>query len=247
MKMEGNTVLITGGATGIGLAIADRLAKLGNEVIICGRRKDKLDEAQKESSTLHARIADISDRRSREELLDFVVNDYPALNMLINNAGIQRKIDLASGEDAIREGDREIEINFKSQVHLTAMFLPLLQKQENAAIVNVTSGLGLIPLSTFPIYSATKAAMHSYTLSLRHQLRNRGVKVFELIPPTVHDTELKGKPTARTEYSISSSEVADALVAGMAKDNLEIGAGPSLGWLRASGDEIQQIFGRMNH
>lgn len=112
MKMEGNTVLITGGATGIGLAIADRLAKLGNEVIICGRRKDKLDEAQKESSTLHARIADISDRRSRKELLDFVVNDYPALNMLINNAGIQRKIDLASGEDTIMEGDREIEINF---------------------------------------------------------------------------------------------------------------------------------------
>jgi uncharacterized oxidoreductase len=246
MKLKGNTILITGGATGIGFAFADRLAKIGNDVIICGRRKDKLEEAHRKSNYLHTIVSDISDDKDRKGLLSYVQTEFPEFNFLINNAGIQRKVDLTSDERGITEGDEEIEINFKAQIHVTAMFLPLLLKQQNAAIINVTSGLGLIPLSIFPIYSATKAAMHSYTLSLRHQLRNTNVKVFEVIPPTVYDTELKGGSIEKKDYSISSSELTDALIEGLEREILQIGAGSSLGWLKASSAEFQQIFSRMN-
>ncbi|MCL4447600.1 MAG: SDR family NAD(P)-dependent oxidoreductase [Thermoplasmatales archaeon] len=247
MELKGNTILITGGATGIGFSFADRLSKLGNTVIICGRRRDKLEEAQSKSPHILTFRADVSSEKDRRELFDYVEKVYPKLNVLINNAGIQRRVNLNEGERVLKEIDYEIEINFRSQVHMTATFLPLLLAQNQSAIVNVTSGLGIIPLSIFPTYSATKAAMHSYTISLRHQLKSTNVKVFEVIPPTVHDTELKGKPLERSEYSISTTELTDAFIAGLEKDVSEIAAGSTLRWLEASGTEMKQIFYGMNH
>ncbi|MEM0133862.1 MAG: SDR family NAD(P)-dependent oxidoreductase [Thermoplasmatales archaeon] len=247
MNLKGNTILITGGATGIGFSFADKLVKLGNTVLICGRRKEKLEEAKRKSPSLLTFRADISNEMNRIEIFNYVRSELPALNILINNAGIQRKIDLTAGEKGFMEADNELEINLKSQLHMIALFLPLLIKQPSSAIVNVTSGLGIVPLSRFPIYSATKAAMHSYSLSLRHQLTPTGVKVFEVIPPTVYDTDLKGGPIEKSDYSISTNEMTDAFIDGFQKDILEIAAGPAKKWLDASAAETRQIFSGMNH
>lgn len=247
MKLNGNTILITGGATGIGFAFANRLAKLGNTVLICGRRKDKLEEAKKKSPSLLTFVADITSERDRERLFDYVERELPTLNVLINNAGIQNKIDLLAGEDGLAEANIEIETNFRSQIHMVGLFLPILMKQNSSAIVNVTSGLGIIPLPYFPIYSATKAAMHSYTISLRHQLKSTNIRVFELIPPTVYDTELKGKPIEKNDYSISTNELTDEFIDGFQKDGLEIAAGPIKKWRNISPEEVERIFFSMNH
>jgi uncharacterized oxidoreductase len=244
---KNNTVLITGGATGIGFALAESFVKLGNKVIVCGRRMDKLEDAKRRLPSLIVRQCDVSKEGDRRALYEWVEKEFNDLNLLVNNAGIQRRIDFTKGtEDLLRQED-EIDINFKAQVYLAARFVPLLSRQKEAAIVNVSSGLGFVPLTVFPIYSATKAAIHSFTMSLRFQLRKTSVKVFEVIPPTVHDTELKGKPIEKAEWSVPSSEVAEAVVKGLEGDVLEIAVGPSKRWLSSSKSELDQAFGNMNH
>jgi uncharacterized oxidoreductase len=245
MKLSGDTVLITGGATGIGFAIAERFAKLGNTVIICGRRQDKLDAAKAKIPSLHTIRCDISVDGERTSLLKAIESDSNGLNILVNNAGIQRFISLKGGREELLKVDDEIDTNLKAQIHTIAMFIPLLSKRESA-IVNVTSGLGFVPMARFPIYSATKAALHSFTMSLRHQLKGTSIKVFELIPPTVHDTELKGKPIEKAEWTVSASEVADALVDGMVNDAQEIPVGGTKRWASASRAELDDAFGRIN-
>ena len=247
MITKNNTVLITGGATGIGFALAESFVKLGNKVIVCGRRMDKLEDAKRRLPSLIVRQCDVSKEGDRRALYEWVEKEFNDLNVLVNNAGIQRRIDFTKGtEDLLRQED-EIDINFKAQVYLAARFVPLLSRQKEAAIVNVSSGLGFVPLTVFPIYSATKAAIHSFTMSLRFQLRKTSVKVFEVIPPTVHDTELKGKPIEKAEWSVPSSEVAEAVVKGLEGDVLEIAVGPSKRWLSSSKSELDQAFGNMNH
>ncbi len=247
MITKNNTVLITGGATGIGFALAESFVKLGNKVIVCGRRMDKLEDAKRRLPSLIVRQCDVSKEGDRRALYEWVEKEFNDLNLLVNNAGIQRRIDFTKGtEDLLRQED-EIDINFKAQVYLAARFVPLLSRQKEAAIVNVSSGLGFVPLTVFPIYSATKAAIHSFTMSLRFQLRKTSVKVFEVIPPTVHDTELKGKPIEKAEWSVPSSEVAEAVVKGLEGDVLEIAVGPSKRWLSSSKSELDQAFGNMNH
>ena len=247
MITKNNTVLITGGATGIGFALAESFVKLGNKVIVCGRRMDKLEDAKRRLPSLIVRQCDVSKESDRRALYEWVEKEFNDLNVLVNNAGIQRRIDFTKGtEDLLRQED-EIDINFKAQVYVAARFVPLLSRQKEAAIVNVSSGLGFVPLTVFPIYSATKAAIHSFTMSLRCQLRRTSVKVFEVIPPTVHDTELKGKPIEKAEWSVPSSEVAEAVVKGLEGDVLEIAVGPSKRWLSSSKSELDQAFGNMNH
>ncbi len=246
MKTKSNTVLITGGATGIGFAIAERLLGLGNEVIICGRREGKLSDAKAKLPRLNTIKCDVSKEGERIAMLDYVRSNFPDINILINNAGIQRRIDLKKGAGEILKDEDEFEINFKAQVYLTAMFTPLFLKKEDAAIINVSSGLGFVPLAVFPIYCATKAAIHSFTLSLRHQLRDTPVKVFEVVPPTVHDTELKGEPIEKAEWSVSASEVADAVMKGLEKDEYEIAVGPTRNWIKASREDLDKAFGSIN-
>jgi uncharacterized oxidoreductase len=245
MKTSGNTILVTGGGTGIGLAIAVKFAELGNSVVICGRRADRLREVTRASPRIQSIRCDITNPADRAELSEIIGASFPGLNMLVNNAGVQRHLDLKGGaEDPT--ASREIETNLTSQIQLSALFIPLLSRQGQSAIVNVTSGLGLVPMARFPIYSATKAAMHSFTLSLRHQLQRTPIRVFELIPPTVHDTELKGRPTKREEWTVSSSEVAVALAEGMANDRYEIPVGPAGRWASASRAELDEAFSRIN-
>jgi len=189
MKIEGNTVLITGGGTGIGFALADALVKAGNEVIICGRRESVLKEAKQKLPQLHIKVCDVSVERQRKALVSWISSNFKNFNMLINNAGIQRMIDFTSGESNRNTDEDEIDINLKAPIRLCELFVPLLMKQKQAAIVNVSSGLGFCPIAVMPVYCATKAAMHSFTVSVRHQLRKTSVKVFEIIPPIV-DTDL---------------------------------------------------------
>ncbi len=247
MQIRGNTILITGGATGIGFAMAEKFVNLGNTVIICGRRQEMLDDAKKKLPQIHTIKCDISNDEDRTKMFEWITAKFSAFNMLINNAGIQRKIDLKAGIAGLGNGADEIDINLKSQILLSELFMPLLLKRESAAIVNVSSGLGIVPISIFPLYCATKAALHSFTMSLRHQLRDTRLKVFEVIPPSVHDTLLKGKQIPKSEFSISSAEMADAVVKGMEKDVYEITAGASTKWLANSKEFVRKIFDSINH
>jgi uncharacterized oxidoreductase len=246
MKMKDNTILITGGATGIGFALAESFVKLGNTVIVCGRRADKLEAAKKRLPALYVKQCDVSKESDRNAVQAWVEENFKGLNVLVNNAGIQRRVDFTKGAEDLAKKEDEIDINFKAQVYLAAQFVPMLSKQEQAAIVNVSSGLGFVPLTIFPIYSATKAAIHSFTKSLRHQLRGTSIRVFEVIPPTVYDTELKGRPTEKVDWAVSSSEVAEAVIKGLEEDEFEIAIGPSRRWMSSSKVELDQAFSNIN-
>ncbi|WP_207896962.1 SDR family oxidoreductase [Sphingomonas sp. PP-CC-3G-468] len=183
-------ILITGGASGIGLALAARLLSAGNRVIICGRNEATLKKAKAEHPALIIRVCDVADAPSRHALVAWLAIDHPDLNVLINNAGVQHRRDF-NGDSATAALDQEIAINLTAPINLIAELLPALKRQERAWIVNVSSGLAFSPMADVPVYCATKAAIHSFTLSLRHQLRSTSVKVVELAPPIV-DTGLGG-------------------------------------------------------
>ncbi len=188
MQTSGNTILITGGTSGIGLAFAEEFMHRNNQVIICGRRKDRLDEIKERYPAIATRVCDVADAAQRTDLATWVLQHFPAVNVLINNAGVQLLTDLTRPIDLNRV-QLEVETNFMAPVHLTSLFSQYLTAQPHAAIINISSGLAFVPLSFMPVYCATKAAIHSLTLSLRHQLRNTPVQVFEIAPPAV-DTEL---------------------------------------------------------
>jgi uncharacterized oxidoreductase len=248
MKTKGNTILITGGATGIGLALAEALLKEGNQVIICGRREEKLLEAKNRLPSLHIKRCDIAGGDNRNNLFRWTTTEFPNTNVLINNAGIQRQIDFNKGTEELQAGEDEIEANLHAPIHLSALFIPHLIKQEEAAIINMSSGLGFIPMAILPVYCATKAAIHSFSLSLRHQLRDTSIKVFEIIPPTV-DTELDKGARARrgqTDRGIKPEEVAVAALPALAADQYELAVGRAE-WLRMeSRKEPEQAFQMIN-
>jgi len=242
MRASKNTILITGGASGIGLALAERFLKAGNELLLCGRREEKLLEVRRKHPTVKTRICDVALETDRIALYDWAVSEAPGLNVLVNNAGIQRRVELAKEKhwEAVEE---EIAINFHAPVHLTMLFLPLLMKQKEPAILNVTSGLAFVPKADVPIYCATKAALHSFTLSLRHQLTGSPVEVIEVIPPAV-DTDLGG-PGLHT-FGVPVDQFADHVMERLKAGALEIPYGFSEQSSRASRAELDEIFERMN-
>jgi uncharacterized oxidoreductase len=245
MKITGNTILITGGATGIGLALAEAFLREGNQVIICGRREKKLQEAKLKLPSLHVRVCDVSKYSQRETLFQWATNTFPSLNLLINNAGIQKEVDLRKGAVDLSGDEDEIDINLKAPIHLCAMFIPHLMKQKESAIVNITSGLAFTPLAVVPIYCATKAGLHSFSQSLRHQLRNTSIKVFE-IAPFIVDTDLdRGARENREQENIGISpvEVAEAALLGMKEDQFEIVIGLASN-LRSAPEKMFNIINR---
>jgi len=246
MRMSANTVLITGGGTGIGFCLAQALVKAGNVVLICGRREEKLREAARRCPALQSTVCDISTEEGRKALADWAV--ARGVNILVNNAGMQREIDFTRGLPALTEGDNEIRCNLEGPVFLTARLLPHLLRGENAAIVNVSSGLGFVPLTIMPVYCATKAAIHSFTLSLRRQLSETGVRVFEVIPPTVN-TELDRGARARrgqVDRGIPPEEVAAAVMKGMAEERPEIAVGLAANLIAGSRTDFDRLFQSMN-
>jgi uncharacterized oxidoreductase len=248
MRTEGNTILITGGATGIGLALAETFLRKGNEVLICGRREDKLAQAKNKFPKLQTRRCDVADLEDRKRLYEWAVTDYKHLNILINNAGIQKEIDFKKGTADLLSGENEIEINLQAPVHLSALFIPHLMKQKESAIVNISSGLGFIPLAIMPLYCATKAAIHSFSLSLRHQLRNTSIKVFEIISPTT-DTEIDRGARERRgqkDRGIKPEVVAEAAIEAMDKDNFEAAIGQAQFLLTSSRNDPERVFQMIN-
>lgn len=220
MKLSGRTVLITGGTGGIGLGLAEAFYRAKSTVIICGRDEQKLTEAQNNYPGLKALRCDVGDPAQLEKLAEEVLSRFPAFDTLINNAGIQYYADLKMGYDGIMNIRNEITTNFISVVELTALFISHLMRKPSAAIINVGSGLAFMPMLRTPIYSATKAALHTYTLVLRHQLKDSGIKVIEIIPPMV-DTGLnrEGRDQAGLKFrGISTGEYIPTVVTALEKD-----------------------------
>lgn len=242
MNLSGNTILVTGGASGIGLALVKRFLERGNEVIICGRRGDWLERVKNELPRVQTHVVDVSDPKSREELASWTIDNYPAVNMLVNNAGIQRRVDLTTAEDW--ETTRsEIEINLDAPIHLTQLFYQHFAGKKAAAIFNVTSGLSFMPLANVPVYCATKAALHSFTLSLRWQLKETHVKVIEIIPPAV-DTDLQA-PGLHT-FGVNVDEFVDHVFDELEQGSIEIAYGTARVASQASRETLDEIYQNMN-
>jgi uncharacterized oxidoreductase len=185
MKATGNTILITGGGSGIGRGLAEAFHALGNQVIVAGRRRHALDEVTAANPGIRSLSLDIEDPAAIREFAAQAAAQFPALNVLINNAGIMRAEKLLSQPADLADAEAMVTTNLLGPIRLTAALLPHLRQQPRSTIINVSSGLAFLPLAPTPTYCATKAALHSYTLSLRYQLRETGIEVVELIPPYV--------------------------------------------------------------
>jgi uncharacterized oxidoreductase len=247
VETKNNTILITGGATGIGFALAEALVNAGNEVLICGRREGRLKEARDKLPQIQTRACDVSREKERESLFDWVKDNFKDLNVLINNAGIQRMVNLKKGTRDLFSGENEVETNLIAPIHLSAYFVPLLIKKKESAIINVSSGLGFVPIAAMPVYCATKAAVHSFTVSLRYQLRDTPIKVFEIIPPIV-DTEL-GRGTAEEDQGyrgIPPSEVARATLKAMADNEYEVVVGEAKNLVTGARTNPERAFQDIN-
>ena len=191
MQMTGNTILITGGGSGIGRALAEAFHKLGNQVIIAGRRKALLDAVTGENPGMKSAVLDVQDPAKLRAFTTEIAAKFPALNVLINNAGIMKPENLNKEPVDVADAEATIVTNLLAPIRLTASLLPLLKKQSHSTVMTVSSGLAFVPMALTPTYCATKAAIHSYTQSLRYQLRNTTIEVLELVPPYVA-TELMG-------------------------------------------------------
>jgi len=248
MEMSGNTVLITGGATGIGYAMAEAFLEAGNEVIICGRRKERLLEAQKKHPEFHVKICDVADEADLRALVDWTSTKFINLNILVNNAGVQRDIDFTKGVDEFLGGESEIKINLEAPIILSGLFIPHLTGKKAAAIINITSGLGFVPAARMPVYSATKAALHAFSMALRHQLSKVGIKVFEVVPPAV-DTELNPEGRAKRgnfKAGLTPRDFVASVMKSLKEDVFEIGYGMTEASIKASRAELDKSFQQMN-
>lgn len=242
MKTTGNTILITGGGSGIGLETARQFAARGNRVIIAGRNKDKLEKAAGEIPGLLTIAADITDPISVEQLVRRIRVEYPELNMLMNNAGSAGFHSLRSTEGGFERALAEMQSNFLSAVRLTEQLMPLLLQKDEAAVINNSSVVSFVPAFRLPFYSAAKAALHSYTRSFRLAMSNSSLKVFELMPPLVDTEFARDIPGEK----MSAAAVADALMTGLMNDAYEIYPGAAGYMYTLFQSSPAEAFQRMN-
>lgn len=232
MNTSGNTVLITGGSAGIGLELARQFVAKGNRVIITGRNEERLKNAAKELRQVTTIVNDIAQPEAIAMLAKQIESEFPELNVVINNAGHAYAYQLGSGAGAAEKARAEMQTNYLSVLDLNERLLPLLSKQSESAIVNVSSIVAFVPGSNIPTYSNTKAALHSYTLSLRHALSgDTMVKVFELMPPLVN-TEFSKEIGG--ERGIPPQAVAEAFLEAFAANRFEVRVGGT--------DDLYQLF-----
>ncbi len=239
MKISGNTILITGGATGIGLGLTERFVKEGNKVIICGRRPEVLAEARQKFPSVLTKEVDLADEGQRIALFEWISTNHRELSVLINNAGIQQRLSI-SDEDFYAKAKREMAINIEAPIHLTSLF----QKLENLrTVMNVTSGLAFVPMINAPVYCATKSFLHSFNSSLYKLLGKRGIEVIEIIPPGLN-TDLGGKGLHDSFPPVS--EFIETIFQQLAEGKTKLTFGMSAMMVKASQEEMENAFNRMN-
>jgi uncharacterized oxidoreductase len=239
MKISNNKILITGGASGIGLGLTERFIEENNTVIVCGRRESLLKELSGKYPSVVTRRCDLSSAVEREDLFRWISENHSDMNVLVNNAGIQQWMSVTDS-DFFERAKEEIVINIEAPIHLTSLFLNL--KSLNT-IINITSGLSFVPLTRMPVYSASKAFFHSFTLSLRHLLKSKNIEVIEVIPPALN-TDLGGKGLHNTAPPVS--EFIEAAFMQLKQGKSEVSYGFSEAMTKSGPEDLQKAFNRMN-
>lgn len=223
MQASGHTVLITGGAAGIGKALAEQFIRHGNKLIVVGRSEQKLSELKAQYPQIVVLPCNLGREQERQQLVERLYRNYPTISVLINNAGIQMNYSFLEGEPEERQQQihEEITVNFTAPLSLTAALLPLLARQREAAVINVSSGLALVPKQSAPVYCATKAGIHQFTKALRYQLEATPVRVFEIIPPIVDTDMTRGRGRGK----ITAEALAAQFWSSYCRDQLEVRIG----------------------
>lgn len=239
MKLANNKILITGGASGIGLGLTERFIRENNTVIICSRREAVLKEVADKFPSVITKVCDLSVEAERIALFNWVSENHSDLNVLVNNAGIQQWINL-SDNDFYQRAKNEITTNIEAPLHLTSLFTGLKSLD---TMMNVTSGLAFAPLTKVPVYCATKAFFHSFTLSLRHLLQSKNIEVIEIIPPALN-TDLGGKGLHDTAPPVS--DFINAIFEQLKEGKTELSFGFSEAMTKAGPDDLKNVFNRMN-
>jgi uncharacterized oxidoreductase len=239
MKLSGNKILVTGGASGIGLGLTERFIKENNTVIICGRREDVLKEVASKFPSVITRVCDLSIEDERMKLYEWIRTEHSDLNVLVNNAGIQNWMNVTDN-DFYERAKQEVSINVLAPVHLTSLFLKLPSVD---TIVNVTSGLAFVPLAKVPVYCSTKAFFRSFTLSLRYLLKEKNVEVVEVIPPALN-TDLGGKGIHDAAPPVS--DFVESIFQQLNEGKDEVSFGFSEGRVKANNETIGEYFKRLN-
>jgi uncharacterized oxidoreductase len=239
MRLANNKILITGGASGIGLGLTERFIQENNTVIICGRREAALKEVANKFPSVITKVCDLSIEAGRIELYNWVTKNHSNLNVLVNNAGIQNWMSI-SDSDFYQKANDEITTNVFAPIHLTTLFMNLKSLD---TIINVTSGLAFVPFSKVPVYCATKAFVRSFTLSLRHILKSTNIEVIEMIPPAL-DTDLGGKGIHDGHPSVS--DFVQAVFQQMKEGKTELTFGTSEARAKANNEVIAEYFNKMN-
>ncbi|KAF2329842.1 SDR family oxidoreductase [Flavobacterium daemonense] len=235
MNLSNNKILITGGASGIGLGLAERFIQENNTVIICGRRESVLNEVKAKFPSVITKVCDLSNEKERIALYEWIAENHPDLNVLINNAGIQKWVSVTDA-DFYESMKTEINTNIEAPLHLTSLFIQL---KSLTTVMNVTSGLAFSPFAKVPVYSATKAFFRSFTLSLRHLLKAKNIEVIEIIPPALN-TDLGGIGLHDAHPSVSS--FIESIFEQLKNGRQELTFGTSETRLNASVPELKASF-----
>jgi uncharacterized oxidoreductase len=239
MKLTNNKILITGGASGIGLAMAERFIQENNTVIICGRRDSALEEAKEKLPSVITKQCDLTLEADRSALFEWVAKEHSDLNVLVNNAGVQQWMNI-SDDDFFSKASQEIKTNIEVPLQLTWQFLKLPALD---TILNVTSGLAFVPFTKVPVYSATKAFFHSFTLSLRELVKSKNIEVIEVIPPALN-TDLGG--IGLHDHAPPVSDFISAIFAQLEEGKVELTFGFTETVSQAGQEVFKPIFSRLN-
>lgn len=222
MILQNNTILITGGSSGLGLEMAKQFIHNGNKVIVCSRTPEKLQQAREIVPEIITYTCDISIEEERKKLSHWIAENYPQINILINNAAIVHRIDFTDDRNSYEKSVKEIVTNLQAPIHLSKLFLPLLSVNPEAKIINITTGLVYVPRADYPFYNATKAALHSFTQVLRNQLKNKSIEVIEVLFPVVDTPWHEGNaPKIAITAEKAVNEMVKGLIAG--KDEIKVG------------------------
>lgn len=222
MNLSDKNILITGGSSGIGLAFAKALSKEASKVIICGRNEAKLNQVKDSHPELKIVRCDVADKEDVDRLYQTMKREHPDLNMLINNAGVFQFYNFKKRNHSFESLEEEIEIDLVAPMRLIDKFLPDFLDKPEAAIVNVSSGLAFVPFTMAPVYCATKAGLHSYTESLRDQLKDTAVRIIEMCPPLVDTPMVAKMPEAPGFKKENADKLAQVFVQGLKKDKKEM-------------------------